>query len=303
MDLEYLCLRYMNASALLPGGLRESFEALTKSEMAAAEEFRLRAGLLPSVLFPKGEKFLGTKPVTTKNLSDVLEIATESSLHAAKDSIKNGFVTGAGGHRIGICGTAIMMGGEMEGIRALSSLALRISKEIKNCGLAAADMLMAGRSFSSALIVSPPGGGKTTLLRDVLRILSNRGFRISLADERAEIAAMQGGLPRLDVGARTDVLSGCPRDEAVIQLLRTMNPEIIAMDEITAPRDAKALESAFYCGVGLLATAHAADIGELKRRTLYRELLHEGVFKTAIVIDRKNGERVCSFYRLEGENV
>ncbi len=303
MDVDYLCSRYMSASALLPGGLRESFEALLRSEMAAAEEFRLRAGLLPSVLLPTGEKWLGVKPVTPKNLTDVLEIATDSSLHAASDSIKNGFVTGSGGHRIGICGTAIMKGGEMEGIRSVSSLALRISKEIKNCGLAAADMLTTGKSFLSALIVSPPGGGKTTLLRDVVRLLSNRGFRVSIADERGEIAAMQGGTPRLDVGARTDVLSNCPRDEAVIQLLRTMNPEIIAMDEITAPRDAKALESAFNCGVGLLATAHAADIGELKRRALYRELLREGVFKTAIVIERRNGERLCSCYRLEDEDV
>lgn len=299
MDIEYLCARYMSASALLPGGLRESFEALSKVEMATAEEIRLRAGLLPSLLFPMGEKFVGDKPVTPKHLTDVLEIATDSSLHAASDSIKNGFVTASGGHRIGICGTAIMKGGEMEGIRSVSSLALRISKEIKNCGLAAANMIAPGKSFTSALIVSQPGGGKTTLLRDVVRLLSNRGFRVSLADERGEIAAMQGSIPRLDVGAKTDVLSGCPRDEAVMQLLRTMNPEIIAMDEITAPRDAKALESAFNCGVGLLATAHAMDIDEVKRRSLYRELLREGVFKTAIVIKKRGGERYCAAYKLE----
>ncbi len=299
METDYLISRFLSAAALLPGGLRESFEAMPKSEKASAEEFRLRAGLLPSVLLPWGEKWLGEKPVTPRNLADVLEIATDSSLHTATDSIKNGFVTGAGGHRIGICGTAIVKNGAIEGLRSVSSLAVRIAKEIKDCGKAAARLLAPEKEFSSAIIISPPGGGKTTLLRDIVRLLSDKGFRVALADERGEIAAMRGAVPQMDVGVRTDVISLCPRDEAVMLLLRTMNPEIIAMDEITAPRDAKALSSAFSCGVGLLATAHAADLNELRRRGLYRELLAEGVFKKAVVIEKRNGERVCSVHDLE----
>lgn len=299
METDYLASRFLSASSLLPGGLREVFEAIPKAEKAAAEEFRLRAGFPPSVLLPTGEKRLGDTQVTPRNLADILEIATDSSLHTAKESIRNGFVTGSGGHRIGICGTAIMKSGEIDGMRSVSSLAVRIAKEIRDCGKEASNMLASGKEFTSAIVVSPPGGGKTTMLRDMVRILSERGFRVALADERGEIAAMRGGVPQMDVGSRTDILSSCPRDEAVMLLLRTMNPEIIAMDEITAPRDAKALEGAFNCGVGLLATAHAADIGELRQRSLYRGLLTEGVFKKAVIIGKRNGERYVSVEDLE----
>lgn len=303
MDTDYLVSRFLSAASLLPGGLRETFEALTKTEKAEAEEFRLRAGLYPSIVLPSGEKRLGEAAVSPKNLADVLEIATDSSLHTAIDSIRNGFVTGNGGHRIGICGTAITKKGEIEGFRSVSSLALRISKEIKDCGRLAAHSISQERTFSSSLIISPPGGGKTTILRDIVRLLSNRGFRVAIADERGEIAAMRGGVPQMDIGIRTDVMSLCPRDEAVMLLLRAMNPEIIAMDEITAPRDAKALASAANCGVGLLATAHAKDISELRRRSLYKELISEGIFQKAVVIERKDGERKISVLDLEAKDV
>lgn len=300
MDDEYLISRFLSAAALLPYGLRETFETLSKGEKALAEEFRLRAGLLPSVLLPGGEKRLGTKTVSPRELADTLEIATESSLHSSKESIRNGFVTGLGGHRIGICGTAVMKNGEIDGIRAVSSLAVRIAKEIRDCGREVASALVENGRFISTMVISPPGGGKTTLLRDLVRQLSNRGFKVALADERGEIAAVRAGIAQTDVGMRTDILSSCPRDEAVMLLLRTMNPDIIAMDEITAPRDAKALESASNCGVGLLATAHAADVDELRERSLYRELLAQGIFKKAVVICRTEGGRTFSVKDLEG---
>ncbi len=298
MDVDYLVSRYMNAAALLPYGVQETFEAVSKADKAAAEEFRLRAGFLPSILTPSGEKTLGNAKVTPKNLYDVLEIATESSLHSAKDSIRGGFVTGFGGHRIGICGTAVMKDGSIDGIRSVSSLTVRIAKEIRDCGKEAAEKLFEDGKFISAIVISPPGGGKTTMLRDIVRILSNAGRRVALADERDELAGVRGGVPQMDVGLCTDVLSGCPRDEAVMLLLRTMNPEIIAMDEITAPRDAKALENAFNCGVGLIATAHASDISELSKRGLYRELLSQGIFKKAVVITKTKTGRASSVVNL-----
>lgn len=300
MGEEYLISRFYSAAALLPQGLRDTFGRLSDGEKALAEEFRLRAGLLPSILLPEGEKRLGTKTVSPRDLADILEIATESSLHSSKESIKNGFVTGLGGHRIGICGTAIMKSGEIDGIRAISSLSVRIAKEIKDCGREVAPKLIENGQFLSAIVISPPGGGKTTLLRDLIRQLSNRGFKVALADERNEIAAVRGGIPQTDVGVRTDVLSSCPRDQAVMLLLRTMSPDIIAMDEITAPRDARALESASNCGVGLLATAHALDVSELCGRGLYRELLLQGIFKKAVVISRTKGARSFSVQDLGG---
>jgi len=145
---------------------------------------------------------------------------------------------------------------------------------------------------SSTLILSPPGMGKTTLLRDMVRLLSDRyRFRVAVADERGEIAAMYEGRPGMDVGRRTDVLEGCGKAEGTMTLLRAMNPEIIAMDEITEMRDLEAIRQASYCGVKLLATVHAENREGLIRRPLYRELLALEVFSRFVTVENHAGER------------
>ena len=178
-----LISRFYSASALLPHWLRETYESLTKSEKALAEEFRLRAGLLPSVLLPAGEKRLGAKTVSPRDLADTLEIATESSLHSSKESIRNGFVTGLGGHRIGICGTAIMKGGEIEGIRAVSSLSVQNCEGDKRLRRDVVTKLIENGRFLSTMVISPPEAAKRHCCADLVRLLSNRGYKVALADE------------------------------------------------------------------------------------------------------------------------
>ncbi len=145
---------------------------------------------------------------------------------------------------MGVCGETVIRNGEITNIKNISSLSLRIARERKGTAEKVLPELLSGGSIKNTLIISPPGGGKTTLLRDVIRLLSDGGHRVGLADERYEVAAVKDGLPTLDVGERTDVLSGCPKAEAIIMLLRAMNPEVIAADEITAPSDAEAIMSA-----------------------------------------------------------
>ncbi|MGN1002099.1 MAG: stage III sporulation protein AB, partial [Oscillospiraceae bacterium] len=173
-------------------------------------------------------------------------------------------------------------------LRDFSSLSLRIPRQIKSAGAAVLAPLAAGDK--SVLILSPPGGGKTTLLREIVRRTGDRGVRVALADERCEVAAVWQGLPQFDVGACTDVLSGAPKAQGAMMLLRAMNPRVLALDEITAGEDVAAIESVANCGVKIYASAHARSLLEMEKRPLYRALLALNAFDLAITISG-GGER------------
>ena len=288
--------RFDEAVMLLPPDLRKDLRQLTFSERAEAEELRLRIGSPVTVVMPEGERYIGVTPITGEHIEGLMNIATRVSAHTCRDSIRLGYITTHGGFRIGLCGTAIMKNGEADGFRELTSAAVRISREIE--GLSDPVFEMLPEEFRSTLILSPPGCGKTTLLRDMVRKLSDDGTRVSLADERSEIAAVWQGTPQMNVGAHTDVMDGCPKSQAVMMLLRAMNPQLIAIDEITQQNDIQAIKEAANCGVEILATAHAWDDKDLTLKPMYRELLEQKIFKYAVVISKENGERKYEVKRL-----
>jgi len=237
--------------------------------------------------------------ITQADLRTVLELATGASVHTAGESLKRGFVTVKGGCRVGICGTAAVQNGEVAAIRGISSVALRIPSERKGC----ADGLFGirqngGRLDASVpkpgntLIISPPGYGKTTLLRELIRKYSDGGYRVSLADERGEIAACYDGEPQLDVGSHTDVMTGMSKAAAAETLLRAMNPQILALDELSSQADAGVCRDAANCGVVIFATAHASDADELTRRPAFGETLP--LFSLIVTIKSENGRRTYS---------
>lgn len=286
---------FNNAAALLPLDIRQAALALAGAARASAEEIRLRSGRRPSLLLAEGESPFGDRAVQPHDLDTVLENATRASAHTALECVAAGFVTVRGGCRVGLCGETVVREGGVRSIRRLSSLSIRIPRQHRGCaGEVYARLLELG--LPDTLIVSPPGAGKTTLLRELVRLASEGGRRVSLIDERAEIAGVWDGAPLFDVGPCTDVMTGAPKPEAAAMLIRAMTPQLLAMDEITTPADVEAARSATGCGVKLLATAHAGSARELAARPVYRHLLEDSIFRAAIVIDRRGGQRR---YRLE----
>lgn len=288
-------LRYEQAAAILPSRLRRIAMELSTEERELAEEFRLRAGRCLSVLLPSGEKSLEVI-VTTEELETLCDIAADFSRYASIETLRQGFLPVRGGFRVGLCGAAVMKDGAVTNLKQISSAVIRISRERKGVAKAVTPRLFRGGRFVSTLLLSPPGGGKTTLLRDMVRQLSaGEGVppqRVALMDEREELAVMYRGLPQMDVGPRTDVLSGCPKALGIPMALRAMNPQIIAVDEIAVREDLWAMAQAAGCGVGLLATVHAANVEELQSKPLYQELLAGRVFRQAVLISQGPEGRV-----------
>ena len=290
MEKDKDILRYEGAVTILPVRLRRAALAVTEEEKKTAEELRLRAGRPMTVLLPQGERELDAV-VEPEELETLCDLATEFSRYAAAETLREGFLPVRGGFRVGLCGTAVMKDGANTNLKNLSSAAIRIGRQYLGIAKDLVPQLMREGRFWNTLLLSAPGGGKTTLLRDLVRCLSRQGQRVALIDERGEVAVMVRGEPQMDVGPRTDIVDGCPKALAIPMVLRAMNPQIIAADEITLREDLKAMSLAVGCGVGLLATIHAGSVGELLEKPLYRQLLEDRVFRLAICIRCQGGER------------
>lgn len=294
--------RCEEACALLPPRFRKAAMQLPEHQKRRTEEFRLRAGQPPTALLPEGEiplpYFGADRCVSPEELARMVDTLTDYSRYACTETLRHGYLCLPGGFRLGVCGTAVLRDGRVDGLRDISSLALRIVTERVGLADEVAGELFDGDRFCSTLILSPPGGGKTTLLRDLVRRLSCGGeahpaLRVAVIDERGELAVCAGGEPRMMLGTHTDVLSGCPKAAGIGMVLRAMNPQVIAVDEITAAEDVAAMSQAANCGVALLATMHAADPDELVRKPLWTHLREAGVFTRTVTVEGAGNGRRC----------
>lgn len=293
----YAVSQYEQVAHLLPVRWQRIALRLPDWQKEQAEELRLRAGHPMTVLLPQGECGLGEDAVVTQGDLELLcDTVTGYSRYAAAETMARGYITAKGGFRIGLCGTAVMQEGRSINLRGLSSACIRIARELPGIADDLMPQLLQEGVFCSTLLIAPPGAGKTTLLRDLVRCLSDGmdtlpAHRVSLVDERGEVAVMVQGIAQMEVGCHTDVLDGCPKAVAIPMLLRSANPQIIAVDEITQSEDILAMEEAAHCGVRFLATIHADSAADLHKRPLLRKLLRAGIFEKAVCIHLADRQR------------
>lgn len=245
-------------------------------------EVRIRANLPARLRLLDGRE-IACEAVKPEELRRMLARMTGDSLYACEDELRQGYFTMAGGFRVGVCGR--LNAGE-EGLRSMTnagSLCIRIPREIPGC----AEPLYDKDRPPGLLLLSPPGMGKTTLIRDYARLLSDGGRNVAISDERREIAACAEGVPSFDVGSRTDVMDGCPKATAIPLLLRACAPDVIAADEIGGPGDEMAILDAVRCGVFVAATAHASGFDEAHKR--FSALFDAGVFPRVALLGGSPG--------------
>jgi stage III sporulation protein AA len=266
--------------AVLPVWLRKEVDS-RKGE--SLRNIRLRINAPPELQLGREKQMLEGQ-VTRQDLDFIINAASRYSPWSAASAAR-GFLTAGGGHRIGLCGEAVIRNGEITGIGNIRSLCIRVAGEYPGIGVPLANIP------GSVLILGAPGWGKTTLLRDLIRQIC-KAETVCVVDERGELFPAE-----LDPEVRVDVLTGCSKETGISMLLRTMGPDTIAVDEITEPEDVRTLLRAANCGVRLLATAHASSAEDLDRRPIYRELKTAGIFHGLLLL---NARKQWHYERMNG---
>lgn len=234
--------------------------------------------------------------VTTDLIDSCVAIMSNYSIYSIEDELKNGFITLRGGHRVGVAGKVVLENGNIKTIKNISNLNVRIAKEIKGAADKIIPYVIDRNIIRHTLIVSPPQCGKTTIVRDLARQLSDgierlkfKGIKVGIVDERSEIASCYKGIPQNDIGKRTDVLDACPKSMGIIMLIRSMSPSVIITDEIGTYEDIHAIEQALSAGIKVVTTVHGQDVDDLKNKPVFSEVLSKGIFERIVILSNKSG--------------
>ncbi len=270
------------------------------------QEIRIRVGCPVILLYRGKEKMLPIK-MTERGMRETVDYVSNYSLYAYENELKQGFITIEGGHRVGVAGQVLIENGHVKNLRQISSINVRVSHEV----IGAADKLFPYITYNKqmyhTLIISPPRCGKTTILRDLIRQISDgnewvKGCTVGVVDERSELAGCYQGIPQNHMGIRTDVLDACPKAEGMLMLIRSMSPQVVAVDEIGAQADIQAIQYAMHCGCKMLATVHGESMDEIQKKPFLEQMMRQQCFERYVLLcTRKQVGEIAGIYGKNGE--
>lgn len=274
------------------------FERLEEIRIRTNKPLLLKVGDDDFTITPRGELTGNLNQgyiISEEDIFRTIASISDNSLYAFEEEIRRGFITIPGGHRVGLAGQVVIERYDVKTIKDFSGICIRIAREKKGCAEPLLKMVCSKKGMASnTLIISPPRCGKTTILRDLARLLSNGSpycspHNVVIVDERSELAGSYRGLAQLDVGVRTDVLDSCPKALGMIMAIRSLSPQVVVTDEIGRKEDVEAIQECINAGVAVICTIHAKNLQELEARPLIRNLIHTGAFQLGIVLSRKRG--------------
>lgn len=291
---------------LFPSTIREILQQASW-DADGLQEIRLRTDR-PLILWLDGKEYFVTAQglltrhgkmgylVTQEEVRTTMEYLGQYSLYAYEEELRQGFLTIQGGHRVGVAGKTIIENHQVKGVHQISCINIRFSHQIKGCAEPVLPYVIEKNEIYHTLIISPPRCGKTTLLRDLVRQISDGtgrfpGCTVGVVDERSEIGGSYQGVPQNDVGMRTDLLDCCPKSEGMMMLVRSMSPQVVAVDEIGSYEDIHAIEMILNSGCKLLATVHGSSIEDIRKKPLFDRLIREHVFERYIVLQKMNSQK------------
>ncbi len=283
-------------------------EELSKFDSNSLEEIRIRNNRPIFLKIGQDEVRTGYT-IHTEEILEILQKICDNSIYTYQNQICNGYITIKGGHRIGITGNVVIKDGQVTNISHIYSLNFRIARQVLDCSNYVLPYVINKNSIFNTILVSPPGRGKTTILRDLVRKLSNgiteyhfKGINVAVADERGEIAAIYKGVPQNDIGERTDVLDNIPKALGMKMLVRSMNPKVIVADEIGTKEDVEAIKYAICSGVKGIFTAHGDSIDDIIQNPILSELYRENLFERIIFI-KENREISLGYQKGEMKKI
>ena len=283
------------------GRIRDTLNFISAQEFETFQELRFRTGSPAFVKKSSGEFFINTnghiteKPVDSfipenDDINTFIKLLSGYSVYAFEEEIKNGFITIQGGHRIGLVGRTVIKDGSISSLTDFSGINIRISHQIKGCGESILPYIFNKNQVLSTIIISPPGEGKTTLLRDLIRLISLKGKNVSVADERGEIAGTFKGRAGNDLGTHTDVMDGCPKNEGMMMLLRSMSPDVIAVDELGGGEKISSIELILTSDVSFICTINGNSMQDAINSIGMEKSLSMAYFKRFIELKRANNK-------------
>ncbi|MEH7249679.1 stage III sporulation protein AA [Neobacillus niacini] len=278
----------------LPKNIADLISKIPPNQKEELEEIRFRINR-PIEITMKGAPLFLSYIIREEDAFHFMNKISQFSIYTLEEELKRGYITVSGGHRIGLAGKVILEDGKVKAIRDIASFNIRIAKE--KVGIAEKiTSFIFKNSWMHTMIIGPPQTGKTTLLRDIARIISTGNhekgidaYKVGIVDERSEIAGCVNGIPQMSFGHRLDVLDACPKAEGMMMMIRSMSPDVLVVDEIGRKEDAEAIQEAVHAGIKLIMTTHGFSLDEVRNRPSLKTVLDQNIFQRFIVLSRSHG--------------